>query len=232
MLTDSSHKNLKRNKKRLPTQKNHWYSDSQKLEAVKCWLITGNLTQTAAALGIGLPTIRIWRYSQWWEDLVKEIKSENSIVLTNKLRKIADKALTVTEDRLENGDWVLNQKTGEMVRRQVPLRDAARVANDLLTKVEKLDKKPQEAVQNEKIQDTLSRLAAKFEEFANKRQVLQVTDVMFVEENKNSIHDERETGLQEGSELGEDEETNQSIPESKADEGSQSYGESREGETV
>lgn len=186
MLTDSKKiKTQKSVKKRLPTDKRKWYSDSQKLEAVKCWLITGNLVQTAAALNIGFPTIRLWRYSAWWDDLVKEIRTENSIQLSGRLKQIAKKAMDVTEDRLENGDWILNQKTGEMQRKQVNMKDAARVASDLLDKADKLDKKPQEQLGNEKMMDTLAKLAAKFEEFANKKNIVHVTDVMFADEIQN-----------------------------------------------
>lgn len=178
MLTDSSFKGRKSPKKRTALQKGKFYSDSQKMELVKLWLVTGNLSASAVALDIELKTAQYWRYSQWWEDLCKEIRAENRIQLSSKLRNIANKALDVTADRLENGDFVLNNRTGQIVRKPVNANIAHKIASDLVDKTEKLDKLPTESLGNEKVLDTLAKLAAKFEEFANRKKIVHVTDVV------------------------------------------------------
>lgn len=200
MLTDSTRKHIAGPRKRALDAKGRWYSDSQKLEAVKCWLITGNLVQTAAALSIPLVTIKSWRYSQWWDELVQEIKIENNIKLTTRLKDIASKALEVTVDRLENGEWIFDQKTGNMHRKPVSLRDAHRTAVDLMDRADVLEKKPVEVMAQEKTQDLLAKLAAKFEELSRPKVV--VTDVILGVEN--AVHDQREEGLQEGEGVGEE----------------------------
>ncbi len=143
---------------------------------MKLWLVTGNLSATAAALDIKLTTMKEWRYSKWWTELVNEIKTENTITLSNKLKAIANKALDVSLDRLENGEWIYDQKTGEMRRKPVQLRDAHTVAKDLLERSTQLEKKPVEEKQQQT--DLLLNLAKKFEEFSKKRvEVIEVVNV-------------------------------------------------------
>ena len=164
------------------------YSDNQKLETVKLWLISGNLKATAAALNIPFPTVRQWRYSEWWKELVDDLRSEDSIKLSSKLTRIAGKALDITEDRLDNGDFVLNQKTGELIRKPVPLREAHRVAVDLTTQADTVLRKPQALEAEEQTKDILAKLANAFEEFAKKDKPKQVTvtDVVFGKELTNT----------------------------------------------
>ncbi len=155
------------------------YSDAQKLEAVKCWLITGNAMQTASSLGIPLVTFNSWRYSQWWSDLVKELKAENNIKLSNRLKTIADKAMILVEDRLENGDWIYDQKSGEMRRKPVIAKDAHKIAADLIQIQMKVEQPVEE--NNDKIMDRLDAIKNAMIEITKAKKPVQVTDVVFVE---------------------------------------------------
>ena len=181
MLSDAR-KDAKSPKRRKKSDIKAWYSDSQKMEAVKLWLVTGNLHATAATLDIPLPTVRSWRYSQWWADIAADIQAEGRIQLSNKLATVAEKSMAVVLDRLENGDFVLNQKTGEMIRKPVVMRDAAVVLSNTLDRSAKLAQRPVEE-DNKNIIDRLDKLKEEFERFAtlNKKRV-EVTDVVFVNE--------------------------------------------------
>lgn len=178
-----------------------WYSDAQKIEAVKLWLVTGNLVVTAATLNIPLPTLKEWRYTKWWDEIVSEIRVEGTLQLSNKLKAVAEKAIGVTLDRLDNGDWIMNQKTGVLERKPVAMRDAYQVAAGLLDRHMELDRKPQEEAQNQKTQDRLEALAKAFEKFAGKIPKNEVIDVEF----KDAIPEEasRQSGQEEPSREGE-----------------------------
>jgi len=171
-----------------PKKKGKLYPDSKKLEAVKLWMLTGNLMHTAAALNLPFPTVRQWRYSEWWKELVEELKTEENIQLNTRLRLIAEKSLAVLEDRLENGDWVLDRSSGKMIRKQVNLRDTTLAFNSLHDRRRRLLDEP-EKTENKQVMDRLQALASKFEEIANKKQPIQVTDVIFGETN--AVHDQR-----------------------------------------
>lgn len=163
-------------KRRKKSDVRRWWGDSQKIEAVKLYMITGNLTATAAALDIPRDTLRKWKYSSWWGEVEKELKQQNSIVLSNKLKSIVDKALDITMDRLENGDFVYDQKKGELIRKPVVMRDAAQVANTLLEKRMRIEDKPVVEEQQQKINDRLLALAEAFKNMANKTRVVEVID--------------------------------------------------------
>jgi hypothetical protein len=180
MLSDNTNtKKLKSPPKRAIAEKAHRYSDSQKLEAVKLWLITGNLATTAATLNIPLVTVKSWRYTDWWKELVADIKAENRLSLSNRLKNIAQRALDVTLDRLDNGEWFYDQKTGELRRKPVLLKDAHKVASDLLQRQLELDKPQETRETNESTEQKLNKLAEVFEQFAKKTKRIEVIDVEY-----------------------------------------------------
>jgi hypothetical protein len=154
-----------------------WYPDSVKMDAIKLWLITGNLRAVSASLDIPYQTLQKWRYADWWGQMAEELRTEGHIQLSNKLKNIASKALDITLERLENGDYVLNQKTGEMVRKPVVMRDAHRVAESLIDRGLRISDKPIEELNNQKIQDRLASLAQAFESFAKKTRKIEVLDI-------------------------------------------------------
>lgn len=189
-------------KSRRVAKKGSPYPDSVKMELIKTYLITGNFKASCAACNVPYLSALNWKYSQWWEDMIKEIKEEGSIQLTNKLKKIAEKALDVTLDRLENGDFVFDQKTGQMIRKPVLMRDANIAANSLLKQAQLIEDKPKENLDQKNIVEKLEMLKKQFENFSKPR--VEVTDVIFVE-NDNALYAERPTRLQKGSGVGEEE---------------------------
>jgi hypothetical protein len=180
----------------------HPYTESQKLEAVKLWLITGNLTHVAAALGIGRPTVSSWRYSDWWAETVRELQAEENIALSNKLRTIAGKSLKEMEDRIENGDWIFDQKKGKLIRKPVAMRDLARATNDMLERKTKLEKNDKKETNEKALADRLVAIAQKFEEIAQRR--VEVTDVIEYKETReeDALSNERQAQLSEGIGMG------------------------------
>jgi transposase-like protein len=196
-------KTQKSPKKRPVDAVGKWYSDAQKLDAVKLWLVSGNLAATAAAIGIPYETVKTWRYSKWWSDLATEIKSEGRVQLSQKLKAVASKALEITMDRLENGD-IRMSPTGELARVPVPALTAAKITNDFLDRHNDLEKVPEEA-NTATIQDRLASLAATFEDLSKKIRRVEVLDII-PNEVTDAVYDQREEGLQEGAELGEDQE--------------------------
>lgn len=175
-------------KQRLPKQ--HWPAQT-KLEAVKLWLVSGNLAAVGTALGVPYLTLQHWKKQQWWEEWVNQMKLEGKVVLSNRLRDIASKALMATEDRLDHGDYVLNGK-GDLIRKPVTAAVANKVAIDMINSVQKLEQ--EDTTQQEKaLVDRLSDLATKFEEMSKKKKKVQVTDVIIGEEI--AIYDQREERL-------------------------------------
>ena len=173
----------------------------KRIEVVTKYLALGNMRLVSELTGVSYQLCRMWKREPWWRELEDEVRASRTLALDNKLSKIVDKSLDTIADRLENGDVVFNQKTGEVVRKEVSLKDATKVATDLLTRQAVVQKQEKEvvAIQNTgTIQDQLKMLAMEFAKF-NKTNTGPVQDAVIIGE-PNALHDQWETRLQEGSE--------------------------------
>jgi len=173
MLSDApSKKPRKSNRDRsILAKTNKQWSDQQKTEAVQSYLLLGNLALTSRILGIPEVTLRVWKASTWWKDLVEEIKSQERVELSSKMKKIMNASLSVVEDRLVNGDFQFDQKTGRVVRKPVNMKDAHKVAMDLQERADVIEAadKPKDTASEASMEDKLLRLASKFAEMATKK---------------------------------------------------------------
>ena len=142
------------------------WSDAQKLEAVQTYLMLGSTRMASAALKIPEQTIKIWRTSTWWKDLESELKIQDELQLSTRLKKIAEKSFQAVEDRLEHGNFVFDQKTGKIRRIPVNLKDAHKVAVDSVAQQEMIARKHVEVANDGQIMDKLKQLAEKFAEMA------------------------------------------------------------------
>lgn len=147
-----------------------WWSEPQKLEAVKTYLMTGNVAMTARILKIPEDTLRRWVKMPWWVEIVEDLKSQDELILSARLKKIVEKTFDVVEDRLEHGDYVYDQKTGQMRRKPVALRDAHKVGVDLTAQRQQLLERHAPRASEEAIDDKLNKLAAKFAAIVQGRQ--------------------------------------------------------------
>jgi transposase-like protein len=173
MLSDSPSKQLKKSKRirSITAPTNKQWSDSQKMEAIQSYLLLGNLALTSRILGIPEITLRVWKTSQWWKDTVAEIKSQEKVELSSKMKKLVGASLAVVEDRLINGDFQFDQKTGEVIRKPVNMKDAHKVAMDMQERQDMIDKSlsGEESKGDEGVQSRLLKLAEQFAEMATKK---------------------------------------------------------------
>lgn len=190
---------------------NRSWSDKQKIEAVQSYLLLGNLALTSRILKIPEITLRVWKTTEWWKNVVDDIRQQESMEMSGRLKKIIDASLAATEDRLLNGDMMYDNKTGQMVRKPVNMRDAHKVAVDLMDKKKLLDKEVTDGPVEAQEDDRLLKLAEKFASFVQQKiekpvEIIDVEDVEIkesgltpqsiqIEENHNALHEERETGL-------------------------------------
>ena len=173
---------MTRKKKRDLKAEGKWWSDSQKLEAATTFLAIGNGAQTAAALDIPLATFNRWRYADWFKKMVDDLKAEDNLKLNARLTKIVSRALDVAEDRLDKGNYQYDPKTSELIRVPVSLKDAAKVANDMLDRKDVIESKPQQEMIEKTVDDRLAKLAEQFRAFA-KPQEKDITPKPLVIEN-------------------------------------------------
>ena len=180
MLSDKEHLRDIERKKRNSLPK-AWYSDKQKLEAVQIWLLCGSMPQTAAALNIPVGTIEKWKYTDWWKELAEQIKVEGRVKLSGRLQKIVGRSLDQLEDRIENGDFILDGRSGELVRKPLLARDLTRISAEFMDSSRKLEMVTKEEATQQAVEDRLKLLADSFASFAKKVRKVEVEDAFPIE---------------------------------------------------
>jgi hypothetical protein len=145
-----------------------YYSWEKKIDVATKYMALGNMRSVGELTGIPYVTLIGWKRTEWWGELIEEIRKTRKTEMNTKLSKIVDKSLAVIEDRLENGDWVMT-KDGDLSRRPVTMKDANTVTKDLLAhqvRVEEMTNKLE--VQKETVQDQLQLLAKEFAKWSKK----------------------------------------------------------------
>lgn len=176
----------------LPTNSYSW---DKRMEVVSRFMLLGNMRVVSEQTGVDVQTLYNWKKSDWWPEMVETIRRQRKTKTNDSLTKIIETSLETVQERLENGDWVLNNKTGQIVRKPVSVKDANQIAAQLLQRqqvledfIEKTDRT------QDTVQEVLQQLAGEFKRW-NKTSA---TDVKF-KEIPNALHDKREERLQEGS---------------------------------
>lgn len=154
----------------------------KRLQAVQLYNFTGNLRAVAEKLNMPYDSLSDWKRSAWWPELMEEVRNTRRAKMGNNLTNIVENSIDVITDRLENGDWVLNNKTGEIVRKPVSMKDAATVANNLLTRQMQLEElQARMDVKQETVQETLKALADEFKKFNRMQKTKDAETVEFKE---------------------------------------------------
>jgi hypothetical protein len=164
----------------------------KKIEVVSQFLVLGNMKMVAAMTGVSYDLIRQWKTQPWWKELETEIRQTQNIEMDTKLSKIVDRSLDGVLDRIENGEFFYDQKTGEVKRKPANLRDVARVSVDMLSKRELLRGNATERKETSQISvgEQLKLLAMEFAKWQQKP-ASPVIDVEVIEVIEDAVYEER-----------------------------------------
>jgi hypothetical protein len=171
------------------------YTWSDKSKACSLYMTNGNMRTVSEVMDVPYSTLCDWKNSDWWQQLVEEIRNAKRAKTGTKLSTIIDTSLEVVLDRLQHGDYILNNKTGKIERRKVSLRDAATVTNNLITRQLQMEELADKMETNKAtVQDTLAMLAKEFQKMNKQKVKALATDIDY-KELPDAIHEEREEGL-------------------------------------
>ena len=153
--------------------KQAWWSEKQKYEVVAAFVLLGNLAHVARMTGIPEITCRKWKASPWWAEAEDEIRRGAKVQLSGRLTKAIELANIALEDRLSNGDFIFDYKTGKMIRKPVTADTAVKVLDKLIDRQEQLDQaaKRLETTTREGVDERLKKLAEDFLKFANSKTI-------------------------------------------------------------
>lgn len=142
------------------------YTDAKKVEVVTTYLVLGKAPMVEAVTKVPATTIRAWKMQPWWKELEQEIRADESAELDGKLSKIIDRSLDCVIDRIENGDFILDSRTGSVKRVPVKMKDVHKVSADLIDKRDLIRKKEYVKQDKTTIDEVIKKLAYHFAEFA------------------------------------------------------------------
>lgn len=200
-LTDNEKEKAAKRAKRKPRNSvgNLRYSDAQKIEAATSYLALGNLALVGRVMGIPEVTLRVWKATEWWKNLIEDLKMQERIELSARMKRLVEASHVIVAQRLETGDPYINRK-GEVDYKPVSIKDAHRVAVDLIDRKKEIDKMLVDNTVVEKEDDKLEKLAERFAEMATKsiQKKFDKQRTVDVEVIDNAVYEEREEGLQEG----------------------------------
>lgn len=173
-----------------PKEANGRYTWEKKYSVVAIFMQTGSQRETAKLAEIPETTVENWRKMPWWQQLVEDVKNSDITKLDNQLTKLINKSLAVIEDRLDNGEQVLNNKTGKLMNKPVGIREATQAATALMQRQVQLHKNTvEQAIQKQTVQDTLKALATEFAKWTKQKETI------VLEETEDAIYEERKEGL-------------------------------------
>ena len=196
---------------------NTTWSQEARIAAVSQYLVLGNMALVSATTGVPHQLLRAWKQQPWWAETEAQVRATENLQVDNKLTKIVDKSLDVVMDRIENGEFVYNQKTGAIIRKPVNMKDVAKVSVDMLSKRELLRGNVTARTETQAIPvaDQLKALALEFAKWQQPQPIVETIDVASkIMENDNAVHEEWTPRLCSGSEMGEDDSSSESEGES------------------
>lgn len=177
----------------VPGQKNYTkkahaegghYTYKEKLKVVQTYISTQNLALTSRLTKVPEITLYSWKKTPWWSEMMDELVIQDKVETNKTLKRITEQALNTVADRLQDGNHQYDQKSGEIVRVPVNVRDAHRIAVDMLDAQAEIDKRIDVLQHREDTTtgtDVLAKLAAQLAKFAkgteSKRNEIDITDV-------------------------------------------------------
>ena len=153
----------------IPTNTSH-YTSEQKLQACALYAVLGNFLRVSERLNIPDNTIHTWKKEDWWDQHLVVIREETKIKTLASIDTIVDRALSATQQRIDEGDAIVHQ--GEVTGyRPMNGKDVATVAAIMIDKRQILLNMPT-SIRGESA--GMDALAKQFEELARASRERQV----------------------------------------------------------
>lgn len=159
---------------------NH-YSQSTKVDAATVYAVYGDVDQVSALVDVPPSVLRGWKQEPWWIEIQKQVYSEQNEKLAARISGVLDKTITHLEDRLENGDEVLSNKTGEIVIKKVDASVLAKMFEGLSHQRRITRGEPTSISAKVGIDDRLDKLQEAFLRFAAAKEVSVTLDMEVVD---------------------------------------------------
>jgi len=135
------------------------HSEEDRIKAATVYAITGKASETERITGIPALTIRQWKTKEWWPRIIERIREEKDDEFDVKFTQIVDKTVTQLNDRLDNGDYVYDNHTGQLIRQPIKGKDLGVITSIYVDKRELLRGKATVTLDQASMKDRLDRIA-------------------------------------------------------------------------
>lgn len=145
------------------------WSDKDKDRVARVYKSLGNQAKTVEVTGVPARTLAFWLTQDWWKERMNQLRAEDSTELEEAATSIAKKSQEVVQERLANGDFVLD-KEGNLRRKPVSAKDAAVISAISIDKRKILQEEP---LREQQLGSTerLLKLFEQFTRFANAKEI-------------------------------------------------------------
>ena len=149
------------------------YTDEDRQRVALEFLITGNMKRVAENTGIPRTTILGWKKTEWWDELVVNLRHEKGEELDANLTKLIDSAFEQAQDRVDNGDYRVN-KNGDLIRVPMGGRDLV-IAGATVYDKQRLHRSQPTSIQGNS--KSIEQLAEFFREVSREHKLRQVNSI-------------------------------------------------------
>ena len=168
-------------KPRHGTQKRLWHSEEDRIRAATVYATCGSAAETERITGIPAGTVRQWRSQDWWPQVIERVQAESDDLMDVKFTEIVSNTVEQINDRIANGNYLFNKRTGQLERIPAPLKDLGVTASIFMDKRDLVRRNKKTAVEQASTQEMLRTIASAVKNMAKKREG-EIIDVTAIEE--------------------------------------------------
>ena len=195
-----------------------YYPEEQKVAAAVLYAATGNITESAELAKVAPFAVRKWMGEEWWIQIQEQVHREENAKISAKMTELVVEVLDNMQERVKQGDPVLNKKTGEISKLPIKFRDLASGMNIVAEKRQLLRGEATSRTEKVGPEQFLHDLSEQFKKFARAKQIegevisehinVSDTNLLHSTDNKGEILDEviqeeAVSSTEEGQEKGE-----------------------------
>ena len=148
-----------------------WFSLEKKVEACTLYAVYGDLVEVSKTTGVPEKELRSWTKEVWWDEIIKQVYTEQNDKLGGQITRLLEDSLVTLNDRLTNGDYVLNQRTNEVVRKPVDARVLTHLFHSLAVQRRLVRGEPTAIKETRSVDDRLNKLAEEFKKFSEAKTI-------------------------------------------------------------
>lgn len=138
-----------------------------KTDAAALYCVYGDTKEVARITGLDEKLIKQWKTEPWWFEVQKQVFVEQNEKLASQLSITLTKTIEDLNERLTNGDYTYNPKTGEVTRKPVEAKVVISIFDSLAHQRRITRGEPTSITMKTGVDDRLKRLEEAFVNFAS-----------------------------------------------------------------